>query len=86
MGKLARWTSITPGIQVCIIHQLGVQHAIADYLSRLESGDQGIGVRDDFPNAQLFWVEADNTIEVNDDTTDSWITEMTIFLNTRLPP
>ena len=68
-----------------IVHQPGVQHAVADYLSRLEIGEPGIVVQDDFPDAQLFRIEVNITAKVNDDTTDSWITEMTIFLSTRLP-
>ena len=50
-----------------------MQHAVADYLSRLESGEPTIGVRDDFPNAQLFRI-------------DAWISEMTVFPKTRLTP
>ena len=52
-----------------IIHRPGVQHAVADYLSRLD-GEPRIGVRDDFPDAQLFWVEAENTIEADEEIAD----------------
>ena len=69
-----------------ILHRPRVQHAIADYLSRLESGEEGIGVKDDFPNAHLFWVDTVATTEIGEDTTDAWITEITIFLSTGLPP
>ena len=33
----------------------------------------------------MFQVEADNTTEVDDEIVDLWITEMTVFLSTRLP-
>ena len=84
MAKLARWTLLLQEFEFDIIHRPGVQHVVADDLSRLESGEPGSGVRDDFPNAQLFRVEANNIAEINDDTTDSWIPEMTIFLSTVL--
>ena len=51
-GKLARWTLLLQEFEFDIIHRQGVQHAVADYLSRLELGEPRIGVRDDFPNAQ----------------------------------
>ena len=35
-------------------HRPRVQHAVADYLSHLESGEPGYGVRDEFPDAELF--------------------------------
>ena len=57
-----------------------MQHAIADYLSRLESCEEGTGVNDDFPDAQLFRVETVQSQEMNEDMEDSWIIEMTIFL------
>ena len=63
-----------------------MQHTVANYLSRIDLGEPGIGVQHDFPDAQLFRVQADNTTEVNDDTTDLWIMEMTIFLSTGLSP
>ena len=47
-----------------------MQHAVADYLSRLYLGEPGIGVRDHFPDAQLFRVEVENTMEVDDEIVD----------------
>ena len=63
-----------------------MQHAVADYLSRLESGEPAIGVRDDFPDAQLIQIEANCPEVVQEDTVDAWLTEITIFLNIGLPP
>ena len=54
-GKLARWTLLLQEFELDILHRLGVQHA--DYLRRLDSGEEGTGVKDDFRDAQLFRVE-----------------------------
>ena len=64
-----------------IYHKLGVQHAVADYLSQLESGEAGDGVRDDLPNAQLFRVTTEHMVDgtVNE---DKWLTNMLQFLST----
>ena len=63
-----------------------MQHTVADYLSRLESGELSTGVRDDFPDAQLFQIEAENSTEVYEEVVvDLWITEMVVFLSTGLP-
>jgi hypothetical protein len=39
-----------------IIHRPSVQHAVADYLSRLEFGEAPTGVVDDFPDAGVMMV------------------------------
>ena len=65
---------------------LGVQHTIADYLSRLELGEEGTGVKYDFPNAQLFRGDTVTTMEMEEDTTNIWITKMTLFLSTGYHP
>ena len=57
-GKLARWTVLLQEFEFDILHRPGVHHAIPNYLSHLELGEEGIGVQDDFPNAQLFHVDA----------------------------
>ena len=46
-----------------IYHPPGVQHAVANYLSRMESREVGDGVRDEFPNAELFKVTAETTLD-----------------------
>ena len=51
-----------------------MQHAIADYLSRLDSVEEGTGVKDDFPDAQLFRVETVQSQEMNEEMADNWIT------------
>lgn len=37
-----------------VIHQPRGQHAIADYLSRLDTSELPIGIADEFPDASLF--------------------------------
>jgi hypothetical protein len=51
IGKLARWTLLLQEYEFDIIHRPRVQHAVADYLSRLESGQAPTGVADDFLDA-----------------------------------
>ena len=46
--KLAHWTLLLQEFEFDILHRPGVQHAIGDYLTRLESGEEGTGVKDDF--------------------------------------
>ena len=84
-GKLARWTLLLQEFEFDIIHRPGAQHAIADYLSRLESGEEAVGVKDDFPDTQLFRVETVKAQEMNEEKEDEWISEMTIFLSTGIP-
>ena len=64
-----------------IQHRPGVQHAVADYLNRLESGEPAEPAYDELPDAGLF-----NLTTMAGDKEDEWITEMTHFLNTGLPP
>ena len=58
-----------------------LQHAVADYLSRIESWEPTEPTYDDLPDAGLF-----NLTPMPDDKEDEWITEMTHFLSTGLPP
>ena len=83
-GKLTRWTLLLQEFKFDILHRPRVQHAIVDCLSQLESGEEGTWIKDDFPNGQLFRVNTVPVAEMNDDTADAWITEMTIFLSTRI--
>ena len=66
-----------------IDHRSGVQHAVADYLSRLEIGDPPAQNYDDFPDAVLFTI---NDTDIGPQPKDTWITEMSHFLTTGLPP
>ena len=73
-GKLARWTLLLQEFEFDILHRPGVQHVIVDYLRRLDSGEEGTGVKDDFPDAQLFRVEIVQSQEMNEEMADNWIT------------
>jgi hypothetical protein len=48
-GKLARWALLLQEYELDIVHRPGAQHAVADYLSWLESGEAPAGVADHFP-------------------------------------
>jgi hypothetical protein len=82
-GKLARWTLLLQEYEFDIVHRPGAQHAVADYLSRLESGEAPAGVADDFPDAGIMTVtpEAGPT-----DDPDKWLVDMIYFLSHGLPP
>jgi hypothetical protein len=56
---------------------------VADYLSRLESGEAPAGVADDFLDAGIMTVtpEAGPT-----DESDKWLTDMIYFLSHGIPP
>ena len=85
-GKLARWTLLLQEFEFEIFHRPGIQHAVADYLSRLESGETGDGVPDEFPDAELFRVTAEMTTDGTVAEEDKWLTNMHQFLSTGLPP
>jgi hypothetical protein len=56
---------------------------VADYLSRLESGEAPAGVADDFPDAGIMIV----TLEARPtDDPDKWLTDIIYFLSHGLPP
>ena len=76
-GKLARWTLLLQEFEFEIFRQPGIQHAVADYLIRLDSGETRDGVPDEFPYAELFRV----TTETTDGTVtkeDKWLTNIPI--------
>ena len=83
---MARLTLLLQEFEFNILHRPRVQHAIVDYLNRLESGEDRTGVKDDFPDAQIFWVNTVATTEMGEDMADAWITKMRFFLSTALPP
>ena len=55
---------------------------IADYLSRLETGEAPDQEYGDLPDTALFSI---NKTPLDFDPEDTWITKMTQFLSTRLP-
>jgi hypothetical protein len=80
--KLARWTLLLQEYEFDIVHRPRAQHAVADYLSRLESGEAPARVADNFPDAGIMTV----TPEVGPrDDSDKWLTDMIYFLSHGLP-
>ena len=55
---------------------------MGDYLSWLESD----GVRDEFPDAELFKVIVEVAVDKTVAGEDKWLTDMHQFLSTGLPP
>ena len=53
-----------------------MQHATADYLSRLESGEARDGVRDDFPDAELFRITSESATGSAVAEEEKWLTDM----------
>ena len=49
-GKLARWMLLLPEFDFDIQHSPGMQHAIMDYLSKIENGIDAVDGDDDFPD------------------------------------
>ena len=85
-GKIARWTLLLQEFEFDIYHRPGAQHAVADYLSRLESGEARDEVQDEFPDAELFRVTAELVTDSTVAEEDKWLTDMHQFLSTGLPP
>ena len=67
-----------------IQHRPGAQHAVADFLSRLDNGDKIVDADDDFPDAEIWRLTTVGEEEAN--FPDRWLMEMTYFLTTGLPP
>ena len=53
-----------------------MQHAVSDYLSRLESDEEGDGVRDEFPEAELFRITTEPTTDSTVAEEDKWLIDM----------
>ena len=74
VGKLARWILLLQEFDFTIQHTPGSQHAIADFLSRINSGEPANGgVPDQLLDADLFAVEEEVIVL-------DWYDEMMGFL------
>jgi hypothetical protein len=83
IGELAQWTLLLQVYEFDIVHRPGAQHAVADYPSRLESGEAPVGVADDFPDRGLMTV----TLETGPrDDPDKWLADIIYFLSHGVPP
>ena len=71
-GRLARWMLLLQEFDFSIIHTSGKLHAVADYLSRLETGEPATGINDELPNVELFQMKGVSS--------DSWYEHMLAFL------
>ena len=80
--KLARWTLLLQEFEFDIVHQPGVQHAVADYLSWLESGEAPTGVKDDFFDGGLLKIIAELGEEEDP---DKWMVDMEFVLSNGIP-
>ena len=85
-GKLALWMLLLQEFDFDIRHRPGMQHPIADYLSRIENGADAVDGDDDFPDGAILHMEAENLEQTHAPQGDRWLTEMSTFLSTGLPP
>ena len=58
VGSLARWMLLLQEFDYVIVHTPGKEHAIADFLSGLESGEEPVGISDQLPDAAIYSGEA----------------------------
>ena len=86
IGKLARWMLLLQEFDFNIQHRPGTQHAVADYLSRIENRADAVDGDDDFPDGAILHIEADDPEHHHTPPEDKWLTEMSEFLSTGLPP
>lgn len=77
-GRLARWVMLLQEFDYQVIHTPGRSHMVADYLSRLENGEQPQEDIGELPDAQIFQVEAG--------VTDNWYEDMLQFLTEGIFP
>jgi hypothetical protein len=82
-GNLARWTLLLQEYEFDIVHWPGIRHVVADYLSRLESGEAPTGVADDFPDAAVMALTPEEGPK-ND--LDQWLMDMVYFLSHGILP
>ena len=66
-GRLAPWMLLLQDFDFQIHHRLGVQHAVANYLSHLELGEPADSTYDDLPDASLFSLTMTPTLDANED-------------------
>ena len=85
-GKLARWMLLLQEFEFDIQHWPGTQHAVVDYLSRIENGADEVDGDDDFPDGAIIHIEGEGPDQTHAPHEDRWLTEMSTFLSTGLPP
>ena len=58
--KLARWMLLLQDFEFDIQHRPGTQHAVADYLSRLENEAYAVNGDDDFPEGAILHIAVED--------------------------
>ena len=71
-GRFARWILLLQELDFVVIHKPGKEHAIASFLSRIDSRESPQGFFDELPNVDLF--ETQGLIF------DSWYDQLLMFL------
>ena len=69
-----------------IQHWPGMQHAVADYLSRIENGADTVNGDDDFPDGAILHIEVEDLEWMHTPHENIWLMDMNAFLSTGLPP
>ena len=57
-GRICRWLLLFQEFEFDVVVRPGRENVRPDHLSRLETGEEAIGIEDEFPNAHLFRIEA----------------------------
>ena len=84
IGKLPRWMLSLQEFVSIIQHRPGTQHAIEDFLSKVDNGETVRKDDDVFPDVDVLWVAMMASREENN-FLDRWLMEMTYFLTTGMP-
>ena len=69
-----------------IQHRPRTQHTVADYLSRIENKADAVVHDNVFPHGAILHIEADDPEQHDAPSENKWLTEMSTFLSTELPP
>ena len=85
-GKLTRWMLLLQEFEFDIQHRPSKQHAIADYLSRIENGADAVNGDDDFPDGAILHIEAEDLEWMHTPHENIWLMDINAFLSTGLPP
>ena len=85
-GTLALWMLLLQEFDFDIQHRPGTQHAVEDYLSRIENGADAVDDDDDFSDGTILQIEANDSEHHCAPHEDKWLTKVSEFLSTDLPP
>ena len=75
--KLARWILLLQEFDFVIQHRPGTQHAVADFLSTIDNGDNALRQDDDFPDSDILRIATTGSQEEKN-FPDCWLIEMTL--------